>query len=171
MPNLASSRQDRGPRIPVTPGSTAPSGRRTSSKISSEVTDARRESFRSMFFAENPLESVGTMKPLMPSSVRAHTMATSAIPPLVIHIFVPLSTQSESSPRALVRMCAGSDPKSGSVRPKHPMTSPAAIFGNHSCFCSSEPNFQMGNMASDPWTETKLRNPASPASSSKHARP
>ena len=39
------------------------------------------------------------------------------------------------------------------------------------CFCSSEPKRQIGNMASDPWTDTKLRAPESPASSSRHARP
>ena len=51
------------------------------------------------------------------------------------------------------------------------MTSPAAMRGSHSCFCSSEPNFQIGNMASEPWTDTKLRAPLSPASSSRQARP
>ena len=83
--------------------------------------------------------SVGTTKPRMPSSVRAQTTATSAMPPLVIHIFVPLRIQSEPSRRALVRMLDGSLPESGSVRPKHPMASPAAILGSHSCFCSSLP--------------------------------
>ena len=40
---------------------------------------------------------------------------------------------------ACVRMPAGFEPKSGSVRPKQPMASPVAIRGSHSCFCSSEP--------------------------------
>ena len=98
-------------------------------------------------------------------------MATSAIPPLVIHILVPDRTQSSPSFRAAVRMPDGSLPKSGSVRPKHPMTSPEAIRGSHSCFCSSDPNFQIGNMESDPWTETALRKPLSPASISMHVIP
>ena len=59
----------------------------------------------------------------------AQTMATSARPPLVIHIFVPLRTQSSPSRRARVRMRAGSLPESGSVRPKQPMASPAAMAG------------------------------------------
>ena len=86
--------------------------------------------------------SVGTTKPRIPSSSAprlAQTTATSAIEPLVIHIFVPSSTQSSPSRRARVRIEAGSEPWSGSVRPKQPIASPAAIGGSHSCFCSSLP--------------------------------
>ncbi len=68
-------------------------------------------------------------------------------------------------------MLDGSLPESGSVSPKQPIASPAAMRGSHCCFCSSLPNFQIGNMASDPCTDTKLRAPLSPASSSRHARP
>jgi len=93
------------------------------------------------------------------------------MPPFVIHIFVPERTQPESSRRAAVRMWVGSLPKSGSVRPKHPITSPRAMGGSQRCFCSSDPYFQIGNMQRDPWTETKPRNPLSPASSSRQARP
>ena len=107
----------------------------------------------------------------MPPSVCAHTTATSAIPPLVIHILVPETTQSVPSRRAEVRIPLGSLPKSGSVRPKHPITSPAAIRGSHSSFCSSLPKRQIGNIASEPWTLTALRMPLSPASSSMHTRP
>ena len=57
----------------------------------------------------------------------------------MIHIFVPLSTQSLPSRRARVRMPAGLEPKSGSVSPKQPMASPAASRGSHSFFWSSEP--------------------------------
>jgi hypothetical protein len=105
------------------------------------------------------------------SPVCAHTTATSAIEPLVIHILVPLRTQSSPSRRAVVRMPPGSEPKSGSVRPKHPIASPAAIRGSHSCFCSSDPYAQIANIASDPWTETSERIPESEASSSRHASP
>jgi hypothetical protein len=81
-------------------------------------------------------------------------MAIWARLPLVIHILEPLMIQSEPSRRAWVRIEDGSEPESGSVRPKHPITSPEAIRGSHSCFCSSEPNFQIGNIASDPCTDT-----------------
>ena len=111
------------------------------------------------------------MNPRTPSSVTAHTMAISAMPPFVIHILAPFSTQSPPSRRAAVRIEPGSLPESGSVRPKHPSTSPVTMRGSHSCFCSSEPNFQMGNIASDPCTEMNDRNPLSPASSSMHAMP
>ena len=124
-----------------------------------------------MSLAVKPGVSVGTTNPRIPSSVCAHTTATSAMPPLVIHIFVPLRIQSSPSRLAVVRMVAGSEPKSGSVSPKQPIASPAAIRGSHSCFCSSEPNFQIGNIASEPWTETSVRMPLSPSSSSRQATP
>ena len=75
----------------------------------------------------------------MPSSVCAHTTATSAIDPLVIHILVPSSTQSDPSRRARVRIPPGLDPKSDSVRPKQPIFSPVAICGSQCSFCSSDP--------------------------------
>ena len=109
------------------------------SSTSSEVTEARSDSFLWISLAVNPGVSVGTRKPRMPSSVCAQTVATSARLPLVIHILVPLSTQSLPSRRARVRMPAGLEPKSGSVRPKQPIASPAASLGSHSFFCSSEP--------------------------------
>jgi hypothetical protein len=143
MPNRASVRQESGPFMPVTPGSTASPGNRTSSRTSSEVTLARSESLRCTSLAEKPGVSVGTRNPQIPSSVRAHTNARSATLPLVIHIFVPESTQSSPSRRALVRMAPGSEPASGSVG-RAPNTSPRAIGGSHRCFCSSEPNLRSG---------------------------
>ncbi len=138
----------------------------------SEVIDARSDSFLWISGAENPGVSVGTTKPRTPSSVAAHTTATLATEPLVIHIFVPSRIQSPPSTwRATVRIELGSDPESGSVRPKQPIASPAAIAGSQRCFCSSEPNAQIGNIARLPCTDTKLRAPESPASSSKQARP
>ena len=172
MPKRASVRHDSGPRMPLTSGRTASAGSRTSSKESSDVTDARRDSLRWMSCVVKPLAPAGTTNPRTPSSsVCAHTTATSAMPPLVIHIFVPLRIQSSPSRLARVRMFTGSEPKSGSVRPKQPIASPAAIRGSHSSFCASEPNFQIGNIASEPWTETRLRMPLSPASSSRTATP
>ena len=102
----------------------------------------------------------------MPSSVRAHTTATEDSEPLVIHILLPLRTQSSPSRFAVVRIDAGSEPASASVRPKQPIASPAAMRGSHSCFCSSDPKRQMANIASEPWTDTNERSPESPASSS-----
>ena len=73
-----------------------------------------------------------TRKPLtLPSSVRAHTTATSASEPLVIHIFEPLRTQPvvRSSSRACASP-AGLEPASGSVSPKQPIVVPAAMPGS-----------------------------------------
>src|ERR1700757_5017824 len=124
-----------------------------------------------MVLAEKPGVSVGTMKPQIPSSVTAQTIATSATEPLVIHILRPLRIQSDPSRRARVVIDAGSDPASGSGRPKQPSSSPAALPGNPCCFCSSEPNSQIANIASEPCTDTIDRIPESAASSSVHARP
>src|SRR5690606_8257055 len=138
-PYRASLRHDSGHRIDDTPGRRYASGTRTSSSDSSEVTEARSDALCLISWASKPGVSVGTMKPLMPSSVRAQMIATWARLPLVIHILDPLMIQSEPFRRAWVRMDAGSEPESGSVKPKQPITSPAAIRGSHSCFCSSEP--------------------------------
>src|SRR3954462_14244243 len=113
----------------LTSGRTASAGRRTSSRLSSELTDARSDSLWWMFETEKPFVSVGITKPRMSSSWRAHTTATSAMPPLVIHCLEPLRTQSSPSRLAFVRMPDGSEPKSGSVSPKHPIRSPAAMPG------------------------------------------
>jgi hypothetical protein len=121
--------------------------------------------------AVNPGVSVGTMNPRIPSSVAAQTIAMSATDPLVIHILRPLRIQSDPSRRARVVIDDGSDPASGSVSPKQPSSSPAAMPGNHCCFCASEPNRQIANIASEPCTDTIDRIPESAASSSVHARP
>ena len=95
----------------------------------SEEERASRQTVRTYLEAEvevNPAVVVGTTNPRIPSSVLAHTTATSATVPLVIHILEPLSTQSEPSRLAKVRMPAGSEPKSASVRPKQPTARPLA---------------------------------------------
>src|SRR5216683_3179791 len=94
MPNLASVRHDSGPLSPETPGSTASAGRRTSSRCSSDVMDARSDIFLWMSRAVRPTVPRGTRNPRMPSEVFAQTTAISAMLPLVIHILVPESTQS-----------------------------------------------------------------------------
>ncbi len=133
--------------------------------------EARSDILLWMSWVVKPSVPLGTRKPRTPSSVLAQTTATSATEPLVIHIFCPCRIQSSPSRRALVRIEPGSEPASGSVRPKQPSASPAAIRGSHSCFCSSEPQRWIANIASEPWTETRLRMPLSPASSSMQARP
>ena len=113
---------------------------------------------------------MGTTKPRTPSSVWAQMMATLATEARPIQRLEPLRTQSASGPepsrRAKVFMLPGSEPAVGSVRPKQPIASPAAICGSHWCFCSSEPCLWMALMAREPCTETKVRRPESPASSS-----
>ncbi len=139
IPKRASLSTDSGPLRPRTSGSAAEPGSRSPSKDSSAVTEARIESLRVILLAVKPCVSVGTTKPRIPSSVCAHTTATSAMVPLVIHILLPVITQSSPSRRACVRIEPGSLPASGSVRPKQPRASPAAICGSHSSFCSSLP--------------------------------
>ena len=122
--------------------------------------------------ALNPGMSFSTRNPrISSSSVLAHTTATSAIVPFVIHIFAPFRTQSPPSRCACVRIEPGSEPASGSVRPKQPIASPVCMAGSQRSFCSSEPQRQIAYIASDPWTDTALRTPESPASSSRHVRP
>jgi hypothetical protein len=157
---------------PTTPGSTFAAGTTTLSKNSPDVTDARRLNLCSISGAENPGVPVSTMKPRMPSSVIAQQTQRSAIAPFVIHIFEPLITQSPPARRfACVFMFAGSEPPCGSVSPKQPINSPVAIRGRYACFCSSLPYAQIGYMHSDDCTETKLRMPLSPRSSSWQIRP
>jgi hypothetical protein len=78
--------------------------------VNSEVTDARSDILCVISLAVNPGVEVGTAKPTTPSFERAHTIATSAIDALVIHIFEPLRIQSDPSRRAVVRMPPGLDP-------------------------------------------------------------
>ena len=98
-------------------GSTASAGRCTSLKASSLVSLALSDSLPFWSFALNPCVLVGTMNPRMLapsvslSAVFAHTTAACAVEPLVIHIFVPFSTQLPSfSSRARVIMPAGFEP-------------------------------------------------------------
>ena len=133
--------------------------------------EARMASFGSIGVAVNPGVSVGTRKPRTPSSVRAQMIAIPAMEASPIQRLAPSMTQPPPSRRAVVAMLPGSLPASGSVRPKQPMTSPAAIGGSQRCFWASVPNRWMAVMASDPCTLTKVRRPESPASTSSAARP
>ena len=128
--------------------------------------EARRESLLVMSCALNPGVPAGTRKPRTPSSVRAQTTATSATLPSPIQRLAPSSTQSSPSRRAEVVIAPGLLPPPRSVSPKQPISSPAARPGSQRCFCSSEPNFAIAVIASEPCTETKVRQEVSPASSS-----
>src|SRR5262245_26110091 len=78
---------------PLDFGNRLSSGTTTSSRIKSEVTEARRDNLFLISGAWKPGVTVSTMKPLISSPVFAHTIAMSDTLPFVIHLFVPLSTQ------------------------------------------------------------------------------
>ena len=103
------------------------------------MTEARSEIFCFISGASKPGVPFSTRKPWISPPARAQTTATSATVPFVIHIFAPFRIQSPPSRRAVVFMPPGLEPKSGSVRPKQPMASPAASRGSQRSFCSSEP--------------------------------
>ena len=103
------------------------------------MTLARMLSLCGMSPEANPARSRSTMKPMIPSGPLAQTIATSATCALVIQSLRPETDQPFAVRTARVSIPPGSLPCSGSVRPKHPITSPAAIFGSHFCFCASEP--------------------------------
>src|SRR5688572_12517544 len=73
----------------------------------------------------NPGVFVSTQNAVGPLSVRARTLQTSAIGPLVMKIFVPLRTYSSPSLTAVVLNDAASDPLSGSVDAHAPMYVPS----------------------------------------------
>src|SRR2546426_2733296 len=80
-----------------------------------------------MSSVENPGVPRSTRKPpISPSSSLAQTTATSATEPLVIQSLVPLRTYAPPSRRARVFIPPGSEPWSGSVRPKQPTRAPVA---------------------------------------------
>ncbi len=101
----------------------------------------------------------------------AHTIATWAVEPFVIHILAPFNTQPSLVSFAVVIMPPGLEPKSGSVNPKQPIASPLASLGSHSFFCSSEPNAKIGYITRAPCTDANERSPESPRSSSCMIRP
>jgi hypothetical protein len=63
------------------------------------------------------------------SPVFANTVKKSAMPPLVIQILVPFSTQSSPSRTAVVLIEAASEPDVGSVRQNAAIISPLASRG------------------------------------------
>ena len=97
-------------------GRIASAGRCTSCSTSSLVSLARSESFPFWSFALKPFVSVGTMNPRidfwsLSPFVFAHTTATFAWLPFVIHIFAPLMIHEPSfCSFAIVIIPPGSEP-------------------------------------------------------------
>src|SRR4029077_2376940 len=106
-------------------------GKRFSSGISQslkdnpEVTEARSDHFPCTSQALNPGVPFSTRKPrTLSSSALAHTTATSAIDPLVIHIFSPFKIYLLAFFTARVSIPPGLDPNCGSVSPKQTIALP-----------------------------------------------
>ncbi len=72
----------------------------------------------------------------------------SASPPFVMNTFVPLSTYSPPSLRAVVRCALASEPALGSVSPNAASRLPDAMSGRKRFFCSSVPYRRIGNVPS-----------------------
>ena len=139
---LARFKQPNGPFSPSTLGSRASSETSTSTIEISPVTEARSESLPSIFGAVRPFMPFSSTKPrIFPpcASDFAQTTKTSAIGALVIHIFAPLRRYPVAVFSARVFIPAGSEPASGSVRPKQPIHSPEISLGRYLRFCASEP--------------------------------
>ena len=148
------------------PGNRAPSGTRTSAKLSSAVLEARSESLLRTVRLSKPAVPRSTRKALTLSSAIAHTIATSASAPFVIHILPPFNSQSPPRRSARARIWPGSEPPCASVSAKQPSFRPAASGGSHCARCSALPNAAMQPITRLLCTETQLRKLLSPASSS-----
>src|SRR2546427_11094998 len=116
MPYRAWVRHMSGDLSPPVFGSRASLGTHTSCNTNSLVSEARRLSLPFWSFAEKPFVSVGTRKPRIDSTssilpVLAHTMATCAVDPLVIHILAPFSVHPSFVSLATVIMPAGWEPE------------------------------------------------------------
>src|SRR3972149_8898308 len=158
-PNLPLSRAE---RAILKPSPSAPrrasGGRRQFSKKSSAVLADLRPSLPFISFVVKPGAPFSTMKAatfLCPSSglVRAKTMSTSALPPVVIHVFVPLGAHPSFFRVAIVFIEAASLPAPGSVRAKAPSSLPLQRPGIYLSFCSSVPHFKREYSTRESWTE------------------
>ena len=152
IPYLALFRQLKGPFKPSTFGNIFSSGTKTLSITISPVIEARNESFLFIFGALKPFIPFSRINPFIFFSCLsdfAHTIKTSAIGELEIHIFDPDNSYPPSTFLAVVFIPPGSDPASGSVKPKQPIKSPLASFGKNFCFCSSLPKAFIGCITKD----------------------
>src|SRR4029453_3958426 len=138
MPYLAWLRHIRGDFSPDEPGSRFSSGIEQSSNMSCEVIEARRDTLCLISGALKPVLPASTRKPRTSSSTFAHTTATSAMLPFVIHDFAPFNTHRFPLRTARVIIPPGSEPWSGSVSPKQPILSPRASFENNWLFCCQD---------------------------------
>ena len=140
----------------------------------SAVEDELRPSFSSSRVTSTSLPSTrNALTPRVPAvdaSVRAKTRNVPAWLPFVIHCFEPLSLQPSPSATAVERSAPASDPESGSVSAKAPMTRPAARSGTNRRCCSSVPNARIGSVAALVWTATVTPTPASARESSSSTR-
>ena len=73
------------------------------------------------------------------ASLLAQTTNTSANGELVIQVLAPGKAEAVAVLLGAVRIEPGSEPASGSVRPKQPISSPRARPRQVLAFCSSEP--------------------------------
>ena len=113
----------------------------------SPVVDVLKESLPPILGADSPFIPFSRMKPrIFPpcSSDFAQTMNTSAKGLFEIHILVPVMIYPLVVFVANVLIPLGSDPASGSVRPKQPIKSPDAKLGKYFFFCASEPYANIG---------------------------
>ena len=169
MPKRASFRHDSGPRSAVDLGEPrSPRARARRSSTSSDVTDARSESLWCMSRRLEPGRALLDEEAvdLAVLGARPHDRDVGDRAVRDPHLRAVEDPVVAVAARRASASPPGSEPASGSVSPKQPIASPAAIAGSQRCFCSSEPKRRIANIASDPWTETSERIPASPASSS-----
>src|SRR5262249_48340807 len=97
------------------------------------------DSLPSILGVANPLVPRSTMKPRITFSSFAHTTAISAIGELLIHVLAPLRVKPPDVLSARVTIEPGSEPWSGSVRPKQPTISPRASWGRYLRRCAGVP--------------------------------
>ena len=90
--------------------------------------------------------------------------------PLVIHCFEPEIVQPSSSAVAAVRSEPASEPDSGSVSAKAPISSPRASGGTKRLRCSSVPKRRIGSVTALVCTATVTPTPASARESSSRTR-
>src|SRR5512143_212057 len=139
---------------------------RTSSKRTSEVSEARCPILSSFFPVETPGDSRGTTKadkPLCPRdrSVDAKTVYWEACAPFVMKHFLPLRTYPSPSLRAVVSIPPGSEPAPGSVRQKEANRNSVANGWTNALFSSSVPARRIGPNAR-PFAFIEVATPAHP---------
>jgi hypothetical protein len=143
-------------------------GRRTLSSTSSAVSDDSQPDFFSARPTVKPGVPFSTMNidmpwrdSVAPSGVLAAMKYRSACTPLVMNIFVPLSTQCSPSALSLavVRMPATSEPAPGSVMPTAVIVRPAITPGMYCASCAGLPAWCRCGLAMSVCTSTVMMKP------------